>query len=401
MSVLKGGNKQGIDDGFAYFQKGDIYVDSACQTPRPTPVMKAMRQYYETYNTCGGRVKYEWGQRVDDEVAQARSKVLKLLGKSSKEYTCAFTLNTTYGINQVLSQIPTNKYSQVITSDIEHNSVFLPTMVLANRIGVKRSIFERAQDGSLIYQSSQLDKAIVVLNSSSNIDGRNLLNANQLAKDVHDRGGLLLIDGAQTMAHSRSVLAGVNYDALCFSGHKMYGPSLGIIVIKNDLINNLDVKTIGGGMVQSVSADGYKLIEGDLATRLEAGLQDFAGIIGLSAAIDWLNSYKIDGKTSLERIGDLSSYLFNKMHDVQTLEVINDSPSPVFSFYSDKIDSHKLAIYLSAQGIMARSGYFCCHYYLIEKRRYPPLLRISLGLQNSEEHIDKIYQTLIKILERV
>ncbi|MDD4308364.1 MAG: aminotransferase class V-fold PLP-dependent enzyme, partial [Thermoplasmata archaeon] len=116
-------DSQNVSD-FSYLKEDNIYFDSACQTLRPKPVIDAMTDYFYRYNACGGRVKYDWGKKVDQKILDTRNQVLSLLGKSSSEYVVAFTLNTTYGINLVLEQLPP-KFTKVVTSEIEHNSVFL------------------------------------------------------------------------------------------------------------------------------------------------------------------------------------------------------------------------------------------------------------------------------------
>ena len=111
-------------------------MDAACQTLRPEPVIDAMQTYFKEYNACGGRVKYEWGKRVDEEVENTRATVLKRIGKSASDYQVAFTLNTTYGLNLLLQQLPQQTYARILTSDIEHNSVFLSTTTAAKRLAI-------------------------------------------------------------------------------------------------------------------------------------------------------------------------------------------------------------------------------------------------------------------------
>src|SRR5579871_3897089 len=157
---------------FGYLPADSCYFDSACQTLRPQPVIDAVTEYYREYNACGGRVKYAWGEKVDGIVSATRKKLLKLLDKSAKEYSVAFCLNTTAGINLVLHQLPEGRYQRIVTSEIEHNSVFLPTQTCAKRFHLERIVLPRRPDGSLDFQPDQLEKAVIVVNTASNIDGR-------------------------------------------------------------------------------------------------------------------------------------------------------------------------------------------------------------------------------------
>lgn len=394
--------KTGAIADFQYLDEKSIYLDSACQTLRPQPVIDAMVEYFHTYNTCGGRVKYDWGLKLDEKIKETRRQVLALLGKSESEYVVAFTLNTTYGINLVLQQLPP-KFKKIATSDIEHNSIFLSTITAAKRLNVPRIVLPRLPDGSLEYHAGDLSGAVVVLNSMSNIDARPLINLKGIADDVHKTGGIVLVDAAQGMSHDREMLRSSDFDALFFSGHKLYGPSLGVIVIKRSLLSMLDIGFIGGGTVEDVHFEKYSLVSSveDISGRLEIGLQDFAGIIGLNAAIKWLENYKPEGQNKDAHRAKLSRLLFDKLTEMPTIKLINSGPTPIISFYSEKIDSHQLAIYLSSQNIMVRSGYFCCHYFLKNLKGYPPLVRISLGLHNNEKQVEKFIDVLKKIITNI
>lgn len=400
------GNKRTASDNlssghladFAYLSDKDIYLDTACQSLRPQPVIDALNEYYHTYNACGERVKYQWGQKVDEVVASARQSVLDLLKLSNKDYVTSFTLNTTYGINLILQQLPAGKFKRIITSDIEHNSVFLPTMTAAKRLDIPRLVLKRADDGSLDYQPVDLDGAVVVLNVVSNIDGRTLNNIKDVVADTHKHGGIVIIDAAQAMAHQHQLLVGSQPDAICFSAHKMYSASLGGIVISKDLLASLETAFVGGGMVSGVKETTFALIPDEPETKLEPGLQAWGEIVALNAAIKWLNDIKPNGQDRHEYIADRSQQLFDGLQTLKGVTLINQSVAPVISLYSDKYDAHRLALFLSAAGIMVRSGYFCCHYYLIEQRQLPPLVRFSLGLQTTPADIDKTIQTLQKLI---
>lgn len=386
---------------FEYLPEDTVYLDSACQTMRPQPVLDAVDKYFHEYNTCGERVKYEWGKRLDDEVEEARKKVTELVGKSGKEYEVTFTLNTTYGLNLLLHQLPVGIYKQIITSDIEHNSVFLPTIVTAKRLNIPRKIFPRAEDGSIEYKQEDMVGAIVVLNASSNIDGRILQNAKAIAKDVHKAGGIFIIDGAQSVIGNTSFLKEVDFDALCFSGHKMHAPSIGVIVAKKQLIDSLELLFVGGGMVEKLTEDSFSLISEDIVCKLEPGLQNFSGIIGLSAAIDWLKTYKPEGLKQEDQKRKLSTMVFDELSSLPGIHFLNSSPTTTMSFYSEDIDAHRLASFLSEQNIMARSGYFCCHYYLQNVKKSPPLFRVSLGLHNTEKDVRKFLEIMKKIINNI
>lgn len=386
----------GSPGDFAYLESHSCYLDSACQTLRPQAVIDAETEYYCRYNACGGRVKYKWGAMVDAKVQRARKLLLQLSGKSEKDYCVAFTLNTTYGINLVLHQLQKGTFSRIVTSEIEHNSVLLPSMTWAKRQETEHLVLSRDEDGSVRYSPLDLERSVVLINSMSNIDGRTPKNLKQLAEDTHTAGGILLIDAAQDFAHDAGSLRDTNFDAAFGSGHKMYGPSIGFIVIRRSLLDRLDPFFIGGGTVTDVQKDHYSLLrEGEEAHAvLEAGLQNWGGILGLSAAVEWLESQQ--ARKEQEKTNALA--LFQGLQKQSRVRLFNHTPTPIISFHVDGIDAHRLALYLSEQEIMCRSGHFCCHSYLQHQLKLPPLLRVSLGLYNTPIHVETFLSALSKIL---
>ena len=366
---------------FSYLEKGMYYFDSSCQTLRPSSVIQTQREYYEQYNACGGRVKYDWGLRVDKEVAETRSAILHYLGLASKEYFVAFTQSTTYAINMVLGQLKAECFDAIITTDIEHNSVFLPSISYAEQKGWERIVLTREEDGSVAIKDIPSKKCVFIANTVSNIDGRKLHNIREVCKVIHQNGGIVIIDAAQGMT-TPEILRGVGYNVLCFSGHKLYGPSIGAIVMKKTMLPFFQYHFVGGGMVSDVQKESYTLLstEEEPWAMFEPGLQDWGGIIGLRAAIDWLAVQK---KEQLEHISQ------SLLQGIQSLPVqyLTTPGSSIISIYSDTLDSHRAAQALATQGIMVRSGYFCCHYYLKHVRQLPPLLRISIGYHTTEEDI--------------
>lgn len=387
---------------FDYLDKDSVYLDAACQSLRPRPVIETLNNYYTRHNSCGERVKYEWGKITDEKVEATRKKVLKYTKKSGRQYFVSFTLNTTYGLNLLLSQIDVKEagVSCIVTSDIEHNSPFLSTITCAKQNRLPRKIITRNKNGSLPVGEIP-EKALLVVNCASNVDGRLLLNIKEVVKRVHKTGGYVIIDAAQAMAHSVEILHGVEPDAICFSAHKMYAPSLGGIIIKKDFARLIKVNFIGGGMVDDVEKEKYLLSRDNpehLYTQFEAGLQAWGEIIALGEAIDW-----IQARTKQEKklLADNCARLFEFLKSKEKLHVINEQPATTMSFYVDKkeigYDSHVLGVALAEAGIMARTGYFCVHYYLDHVKHYPPLVRFSLGYHTREEDIEKVIETLKNI----
>lgn len=382
---------------FGYLKDGDVYLDSACQSLRPQPVIDALNRYYTEHNSCGERVKYAWGRKTDELVEETREAILKYLKLKNKDYSVSFTLNTTYGINLLLQQFKDGHFKKVVTSDIEHNSPFLSTMTFAKRQGIPREVVVREADGSINLDKCDFTKALVVMNAASNIDGRKLLNLKELVKKVHKQGGVMIVDAAQALAHSSDILEKTEADAICSSAHKMYGPSLGVMIVRRDLFKLIDTSFIGGGMVDDVDKDSYQLSAespNHAYTKFESGLQAWGEIVAFGEAIKWLEQRSKADKKNLE---ECTQRLFDFLKSQPKVHLINAEPNPTMSFYIEGLDSHMLGAALSNEGIMARTGYFCVHYYLNHVMHYPPLIRFSFGYHIRPSDIDKT----ISILERI
>lgn len=382
---------------FNYLTEKDVYFDSACQSLRPQPVIDTLNQYYTKHNACGERVKYKWGEITDQKVAETRKKVLKYLKLRQKDYFVSFTLNTTYGLNLLLNQLHPRYVKKVITSDIEHNSVFLSTMSYAKMHKLKREVVKRNDDGSFPLDRD-FHKALVIVNCVSNFDGRQLKNLKALVKAVRNANGIIIIDAAQAMGHTPQILYKTNADAICFSAHKMYSASLGGMIVRKDLIPQLRSTFIGGGMVDDVMKNDYLLSYKEnpehLHTIFEPGLQAWGEIIALGAAIDWIKDLPASAHQTL---WDESKQLYDFLKSRPKVHLINSEPSTTISFYVEGVDSHLIGAALGDKHIMARTGYFCAHYYLDHVKHYPNLIRFSLGYHTRPEDIDKVIKALDKV----
>lgn len=376
---------------FRYLSDSDYYFDTACQTLRPKSVIDSEMEYYTKNNACGGRSSYKWAEIVDQRIQDVRNGILDMLLLSRKEYSTFFGLNTTSGINQILWGLNWDDYDQIVTSEIEHNSVFLPVMKIAEFKNKKRIILKRQENGELVYSKKDFIKSVLVVNTTSNIDGRELLNLRKIIKNIHSVGGIVILDACQTMAHNPNFLSELNYDAILFAGHKMYGPSLGVGVIRTSLLEKINPLYIGGGTVSDTTRDYYELMEKDrIFEKIEPGLQNWAAIWAMKEVLDFYKSVDWSNENKLAQ-------RLNKGLKNLDLNLLSSEESSVQTFYFEKIDSHLVGKLLAQKNIMVRIGYFCCHYYLKEASPKPPLIRISLGLHNTEKDIDFVLNTLSQI----
>lgn len=381
-------------DGFDYLSPEDVYLDSACQTLRPRPVIDALTAYYTDYGACGDRVRYAWGRRVETEVSATRERVLSAFDLSSRRYVCAFTLNTTYGLNLLLQQLPIGRYARIVTTHIEHNAVFVSTMTAARRLGIPRTVLDRAPDGVVDLAGQDLTDAVVVVSAMDNVTGTVTAHLDELVADVQRRGGIVVVDAAQAAPHALSRLRGLAADAICFSGHKMYGPSLGVVLATRELLASLDASFVGGGQVSAVTAEEFTLLD-EPHTRLEPGLQAWGEIIAFGAALDWLLPRLSAVEESEAR---LAQRLFDGLSDLPHLTMFNAAAAPVISFVPERVGAHRLAVFLSKAGVMVRSGHFCAHHWLSDRLGLEPLVRFSVGAHTTTDDVDRALEVTARMM---
>ncbi|MEM3690516.1 MAG: aminotransferase class V-fold PLP-dependent enzyme, partial [Candidatus Micrarchaeia archaeon] len=266
-----------------------IYFDNACMSLRPKQVVQAMNQYYEEYPACAGRSMHKLGRMVTDKVAEARKTVAKFLGAGKAEEVI-FTRNATEGINLVAHSLNFKKDDVVLTSDREHNSNLLPWQLLSKRVGVKHRVIPSKGNTEFdLEKFKEMVKERVKLVSivhSSNLDGYTLPAA-EIIKIAHEHGSLVLLDGAQSAPHKRIDVRKLGADFFVLSGHKMLGPSgIGALYGKYELLDRMEPFMVGGDTVQNATYDSYVLLKPP--EKFEAGLQNYAGSIGLAEAARYL-----------------------------------------------------------------------------------------------------------------
>ena len=315
--------------GFEYLNNKEIYLDSACQSLRPQSVINSLIEYYQTHNSCGERVKYQWGKITDQKVSETRDHLLRFLKLKKKDYFVSFTLNTTYGLNLLLSQFDAKGagIKTIVTSDIEHNSVFLSTLQLSQNTKLERLVLSREVDGSLPI-SEIPDNSLVVVNVMSNVDGRLLQNLQEVVNYVHQKQGYIILDAAQAMAHHSVILEQTEADAICFSAHKLYALSLGVMIIRKNFLSYIKPTFLGGGMVDDVDKNTYlpSFEHPDkFHTAFEPGLQAWGEIIALNSALDWLEQLESSAK---DRLSSCSEKLYQFLSDHPKIHCLNQHSLP-------------------------------------------------------------------------
>ena len=376
------------------------YFDNACQSLRPRAVLEAINGYYFASSACSGRSMHRLAERVSRDCDRVRGEVAKFLNASRKE-EIVFTRNTTEGINLVANVLDWQKGDAVLLSDKEHNSNLIPWQRLAQKRGVLVKIVPSKADNSFDLAAFErlLDNTVrlVSLAETSNLDGTSI-PAHEIVAKAHQNGSLVLLDAAQTAPHKRIDVRALDPDFVAFSGHKLLGPSgTGVLYGKYRLLERLEPFLVGGGTVLSSTYDSHQFLPPP--EKFEAGLQDYAGIIGLGAAIDYLEAVGFATIETQDLL--LNRFITEHIREIPRLRVIGPADPAqrggIVSFYLEGIDSHRIALMLDQMaGIMVRSGQHCVHSWF-NARNIEGSVRASAYFYNTLEEAELLVNSLHKI----
>ncbi len=377
-----------------------IYFDTACQSLRPQPVIDAINSYYLKSSACMGRSMHYLAAEVTRACEESRKTVAKFLNASKKEEVI-FTRNTTEGINLVSHSLQFKKGDVILVSDKEHNSNLLPWQQLVQKQGVILKIIPSNPDNTFDLDAFEklLSKSVklVAIGSTSNLDGLTIPMATVIKK-AHSAGALVLLDAAQTAPHQKIDVKALNVDFLAFSGHKMLGPSgTGVLYGKYALLKKMDPFLVGGETVSSTTYETGVFLPPP--EKFEAGLQDYAGIIGLGATVNYLQKIGFDSIQKQEHL--LNTALSDEMLKIPGITLIGPN-NPVqrggiFSFYKQGADSHQIALMLDQMAnIEVRSGQHCVHSWF-HAHKLAGSVRVSFYFYNTLDEVHTFLENFHQI----
>jgi cysteine desulfurase/selenocysteine lyase len=376
-----------------------IYMDSASTSLTPEPVLNVVSKYYREYNANVGRGVHRLSQVASQKYKDAHRKIADFIGANEEEVI--FTKNTTEAINTVASGLKWKVGDKVVTTLLEHHSNFLPWLRLKS-FGVELDIVKTDKNGK--FNVSDFKEVIddktrlVAVTHVSNVLGT-VTPIEEISAICEKKNALLLVDGAQSVPHINVDVRNLGCSFLCFSGHKMLGPTgTGILWMKEDFFDRLEPLNFGGGMIKDVFLNGYELTKG--YERFEGGTPNIAGVIGFGRAIDYLK------KISMDKIKDheekLTERLLEGLLEIRRVEIYGSLNSKerigLVSFNIKDLNSHDVALMLDeASNIMVRSGHLCCMPLMKYFGLKEGAVRVSLYLYNTEEEVDTFLETVKEI----
>lgn len=381
-----------------------VYFDNACMSLRPRQVLEAMDKYYTEFSACAGRSNHRLATKVNEEVEKARESIGKLINANRKEEVI-FVRNTSEGLNLVAHSLGLKKGDVVVTTDKEHNSNLVPWLKLRDGVGIEYRIVRSREDNTFDLEALDevLDERVKLVSVvwASNMDG--VSNPMEdIIKKAHDVGALVMVDAAQAAPHQEVDVKKLDVDLLAFSGHKMLGPSgMGVLYGKYDLLDKMDTFMVGGDTVVGTTYESYEMLP--LPEKYEAGLQDYAGMIGFGRAAEYL--MEIGLNEIHEHEVKLNRLLSDGIRDIDRLKIIGPAEAKkrggIVSFTVERVDVHQISLMMDEMSsVMIRSGQHCVHSWF-EDRGIKGSARASLYLYNTEEEVEVFVDSLKKVLQVV
>ncbi|MCX6990433.1 MAG: cysteine desulfurase [Chlamydiae bacterium] len=378
-----------------------IYFDSAATTQKPQSVIDAMSSFYETRYGTVHRAVYELAARSTAEYDLARQKVQHFLHAKHLE-EIVFTKGTTESINLVASSFGRafiNAGDEVLISETEHHANIVPWQMMCAERGAILQVIPCNEKGEIdltAFEDLLSDKTkIVALAHIANSTGT-IHPIKQIIQRAHVKGAKVLIDGAQSVSHQNIDVQDLDADFFVFSGHKAYGPTgIGVLYGKKELLDVLPPYQGGGDMVDEVRFEKTTYQKSPL--KFEAGTPPIAEVIGLGAAIDFIESLGREKVAFHEHT--LLAYATEKLQGVEGLRIIGMAANkgPIISFVIQGVHPLDLGTMLSLKGVAVRTGHMCAQPTL-RKYGLTSMTRISFGVYNNIQEIDYFMQALNEVL---
>lgn len=396
-------NVEKIREDFPVLKTGVVYLDSTASSLTPRVVIDKMLEYYFEYRANIERGVYELSQKASSEYEEARRDVARFISaKSGSEII--MTKNTTEGINIIAHSINWKKGENIVTTLLEHHSNFLPWLRCRERYGVEVRLVKPSPEG--VIDPAEVEKVVdddtklIAITHVSNVLGV-ITPVEEIAKIAQEHGAFLLVDGAQSAPHMKVDVVKLGCDFFAFSGHKMCAPTgSGGLYIREELLNELNPLYVGGGTVETVEPNSFKLAKGP--AKFEAGTPAIGEVIGLKAAVNYLTSIGLDNIEAHDRL--LTEKLYEGLSQISKVEVYGPEPkfkTSITSFNVGDLNPHDVAFVLdSTAKIAVRSGMHCAQPLIKQVLKKPQgTVRASTYLYNTKDEVEK-FLTVIEEIAR-
>jgi cysteine desulfurase/selenocysteine lyase len=373
------------------YGKPYIYFDSAATAYRPVQVMNAIEQIYKNFNGNPHRGAHYMSNKTTVEFEAVRDKVQKFINAENRE-EIIFTKGTTESINLVaysFGEAFVNEGDEILVTEMEHHANIVPWQMLATRKKAIVKVIPISDKGELLLDElpkliSPKTKLISVALVSNVLGTVNPIE--EIIKIAHSNNIPVLIDAAQGVQHVKIDVQQLDCDFLVFSGHKLYGPTgVGCLFGKKEWLDKMPPFLGGGEMIEQVSFKGTTFNQ--LPYKFEAGTPNFTEVIGLGAAIDYLNEIGLETISSYEH--ELLEYATEQLKTIPEIRIIGEAENKtsVISFLVGNIHPYDMGMFLDKLGFAVRTGHHCAQP-LMERLQIPGTVRISFAIYNTKNEID-------------
>ena len=387
---------------FPIFNNKDIvYLDSGATTQKPIQVIKKIEEFYENENANPHRGAYSLSIEATQVYEEARDKIAKFINAKHREEVI-FSKNATESLNLIAYSYGLEnlkKDDEIVISIMEHHSNLVPWQKVAKQTGAKLNymyINDEFEISDEEIENKITNKTKVVgITYVSNVTGT-INNVKKIIEKAHKVGAKVVVDASQAIPHMKIDVQDLNCDFLVFSGHKMFAPlGIGVLYGKREILNNMTPFLMGGDMIEYVYEQDTTFAP--LPNKFEAGTQNVEGVVGLAAAIDYINQIGYDKIDEIEN--EVVEYAREELSKLDYLELYmtpnKENHSSVISFNIKGIHPHDVASILDSENVCVRSGNHCAQP-LLRSLGIDSTCRASFYIYNTKEDVDKLVKALNK-----
>ncbi len=391
-----------IKDDFPILKNRDIaYLDSGATTQKPKQVIEAIDKYYENYNANPHRGAYSLSIEATEAYEDTRTKISKFINTKARE-EIIFSKNASESLNLIAYSYGLENLKpgdEICISIMEHHSNLVPWQKVAKKTGAKLVYMYINEDFEISeeeWKTKINDKTkIVGITHVSNVLGT-INDVENIVKYAHKKGAVTIVDASQSIPHMKIDVQKLDTDFLVFSGHKMLAPlGIGVLYGKKEILNKMMPFLMGGDMIEYVYEQETTFAP--LPNKFEAGTQNVEGVIGLGAAIDYIEKIGYDEIQKIE--DEVIDYARTELSKLDYLDIYmtpnKENHSSVISFNIKGVHPHDVASILDSEGVCVRSGNHCAQP-LLRYLNMDSTCRASFYLYNTKEDVDKLVSALNK-----
>ena len=382
-----------------------VYLDSGATSQRPVQVLDAERDFLTTCNAAVHRGAHQLAEEATDAYENARAAIASFVGADSDELV--FTKNATEALNLVTYVLGDDRFDrhvgpgdEIVITELEHHANLVPWQELARRTGATLKWYGVTDDGRIDLDSLELTDAVKVVSFShqSNVTGA-IAPVEELVRRARAVGALVVLDACQSVPHMAVDFHELGVDYAAFSGHKMLGPSgVGVLYGRRELLAAMPPFITGGSMIETVTMEVSTYAPPP--QRFEAGVPMTSQVVGLGAAVDYLNTFGMDAVAAHEHV--LVEAALEKLSAIEGLRIIGPQTSEnrggAISFVVDGIHAHDLGQILDDEGVAIRVGHHCA-WPLHRKFGVAATARASFALYNTTAEIDVLVAAIKRAQE--